>query len=217
MKLTVILMTLVLFVAACSAAEEPTATSAPPTEAEPTVEQAAPTAEEMAATEEATAMDDTTAAEEPMTTVERPAWQQIELTDARTGQTFTLADFEGRTVFVEPMATWCSNCRAQLNRVREVRQQLGEEDYAFIALSLETNLSNERLAQYTQDQNFDWTFAVMNNELLGLLADEFGRSITVAPSTPHFVIRPDGTFTDLSTGAKSVDELVNELVSESAA
>ncbi|KPK07150.1 MAG: hypothetical protein AMJ56_13680, partial [Anaerolineae bacterium SG8_19] len=42
---------------------------------------------------------------------DRPAWQQLTLTNARTGETFTLADFGGQTVFVEPMATWCSNCR----------------------------------------------------------------------------------------------------------
>ena len=33
--------------------------------------------------------------------------------DARTGQTFTLADLQGKTVYVEPMATWCTNCRQQ--------------------------------------------------------------------------------------------------------
>jgi hypothetical protein len=36
----------------------------------------------------------------------RPAWQSLPLVDARTGNTFTLADFEGRTVFVHPMAKW---------------------------------------------------------------------------------------------------------------
>ena len=37
-----------------------------------------------------------------------PAWQTSILSDARTGQSFTLADFTGKTVFVDPMATWCS-------------------------------------------------------------------------------------------------------------
>ncbi len=147
--------------------------------------------------------------------INRPAWQTVQLINARTGETFTLADFEGKTVFVEPMATWCTNCRAQLGRVRQVRDQLGEENYAFVALSLETNLSSEALARYADNQGFDWYFAVMTNELLGLLADEFGRTITAAPSTPHFVIRPDGTFTDLSTGSKSVNDIAQELINES--
>lgn len=35
-----------------------------------------------------------------------PDWTRIALTDARTGSTFTLADFAGKTVFVHPMARW---------------------------------------------------------------------------------------------------------------
>jgi len=34
--------------------------------------------------------------------VDLPAWQQLPITNARTGDSFTLADFAGKTVFVEP-------------------------------------------------------------------------------------------------------------------
>jgi thiol-disulfide isomerase/thioredoxin len=139
-----------------------------------------------------------------------PDWQAIELTDARTGETFTLASFSGKTVFVEPMATWCTNCRQQLGNVREARAQLGD-DVVFIGLSLETNLASADLAQYQSDQGFDWTFAVMTPEMLQGLADTFGRSITSAPSTPHFVIRPDGSYTDLVTGIDPVDQIVSQI------
>ena len=49
--------------------------------------------------------------------------------------------------------------------------------------------------------------AVMPEELLAQLADEFGRSITSAPSTPHFIIRADGSYTELATGIHSAEEL----------
>lgn len=35
---------------------------------------------------------------------ERPAWQTIALTDARSGETFTLSDFNDRNVFVKIMS-----------------------------------------------------------------------------------------------------------------
>ena len=139
------------------------------------------------------------------------AWQQISLTDARTGATFTLADFAGKTVFVEPMATWCTNCRRQLGNVRDARAQIGNDNVVFIGLSLETNISDGQLAQYQSDYGFDWTFAVMTPELLQELAAAFGRSITSAPSTPHFVIRPDGSFTDLVTGIESAEQILRQL------
>src|SRR5215475_4612241 len=48
---------------------------------------------------------------------ERSAWHALPLVNARTGQAFTLADFAGKTVYVEPMATWCTNCRQQMGTI----------------------------------------------------------------------------------------------------
>jgi len=144
----------------------------------------------------------------------RPAWQTLPLTDARTGQTFTLADFAGKTVFVEPMATWCSNCRAQLGAVRAAREALNTDQVVFVALSVETDLTAAALAEYAEDNGFDWMFAVLTPELLGELVAAFGRSASNPPATPHFIIRPDGTATGLSTGQESADELVSQLQAE---
>ncbi len=75
----------------------------------------------------------------------KPAWQTIALTDVRTGQTFTLADFAGKTVFVETMATWCSNCRRLLGNVATARSQMAGEDVVFIALPQEGRRFGRRL------------------------------------------------------------------------
>ena len=140
---------------------------------------------------------------------ERPAWHALPLTDARTGQTFTLADFAGKTVYVEPMATWCTNCRQQMSVIRDqVRGQVDPERVVFVGLSVETNLAPETLASYSNTHGFDWTFAVMTPELLQELASTFGRTVTNPPAVPHFVIGPDGTTGDLSTGHHSADQLL---------
>lgn len=143
--------------------------------------------------------------------MEKPVWQTIALTDARTGESFTLADFAGKTVFVEPMATWCGNCRQQLGNVAEARSQLADENTVFIGLSVETNISDQELADYSEQTGFDWTFAVATPELLQALAATFGQSITNPPSTPHFIVRPDGSYTDLVTGIESPEELMSQL------
>lgn len=138
-------------------------------------------------------------------------WQTLPLTDARTGETFTLADLEGGTVYVEPMATWCVNCRQQLGRVGEAKAQLDaqvEGEVTFVALSVETTLSAEDLARYADEQGFDFTFAVMSPELLRALAAEFGQSVATPPATPHFIIYPDGSTSDLLTGPSAPDEVI---------
>ncbi len=145
-----------------------------------------------------------------MAAVDLPAWQQMTLTDARTGEPFTFADFSGKTVFVEPMATWCSNCRRQLTNVQEASAQFGD-DVVFVALSVETNIAGEELATYADNAGFDYTFAVMTPEMLSELAGAFGQTISNPPATPHFIIRPDGSTTDLVTGIEPAADIVTQL------
>jgi thiol-disulfide isomerase/thioredoxin len=139
-----------------------------------------------------------------------PPGKTLPLTDARSGATFTLADFAGQTVFVEPMATWCSNCRRQLQNVRAAQAQLGP-DVIFIGLSVETTLDNAAMAAYATNEGFEWPFAVASEELLQALVAEFGRTVVNPPATPHFIIRPDGSFTDLTTGIESAADLIAQL------
>jgi thiol-disulfide isomerase/thioredoxin len=139
------------------------------------------------------------------------AWQQLVLTNARTGETFTFADFAGKTVFVEPMATWCSNCRQQLGNVSAAKAQLNSDEVVFVALSVETNISDAELAQYADAAGFDWLFAVATPELLQGLVSTFDRTITNPPSTPHFIIRPDGSTTALVTGIEPPELLIEAI------
>jgi len=144
------------------------------------------------------------------TAVARPAWQSLPLTEARTGTPFTLADFAGKTVFVEPFATWCTNCRQNLANVHAAREQAGE-DVVFVALSVEPNIGAEALAAYATDTGYDLMFAAMPPEMLQALAAEFGQTIANPPATPHFVIRPDGSTGDLITGIKSTPEVLAQV------
>ncbi len=158
----------------------------------------------------AMASDDESIETESAAMMDLPIWQTLAVTNAATGEPFTLADFQGKTVFIEPMATWCSNCRMQQFEVQQAKAQLGD-DVVFVGLSLETSLPAADLARYAEGNSFDWTYAVMSPEMLASLADEFGRSITSAPSTPHFIIRPDGSFSELSTGIHSAAEIIAQI------
>jgi hypothetical protein len=149
--------------------------------------------------------------------VVRPAWHTMPLTNARTGETFTFADFEGKTIYVEPMATWCINCMSQQRTVIDVREQLGDEQYLFISLQIETNVTNEQLAEYADERDFGWTFAVVTLEMLTELTNTFGLTISLPPLTPHFVIHPDGSTSALATGYHDTDALIAELTAANEA
>jgi cytochrome oxidase Cu insertion factor (SCO1/SenC/PrrC family) len=139
------------------------------------------------------------------------SWLDFALVNAASGENFSFASLSGKTVFVEPMATWCTNCRAQQGQVAQAMGTLGTEDYVFISISVESNVSNADLAAYAARNNFPQVFVVASPELLEAWVAQFGRTILNPPSTPHFVIAPNGTVGSLNTGQHSAANLVEEL------
>ncbi len=140
-----------------------------------------------------------------------PAWLATELTDACSGETFTLADFAGKTLFVEAMATWCGECYGQLTRVQDAAEQIPEEergDIVLVALSSEVGLPREDLARYADETGFPMIFAVMPEAMLQAMVDDVGRAVAVPPAMPHLIVAPDGTIGELHTGGWSAEELL---------
>ena len=94
-------------------------------------------------------------------------------------------------VLVELFATWCSNCRQQLPKTQEAAVRMGD-GAAVIALSVETDLAPDAVAQYAVDNELpDIRFAVMSPELLAAFVDTFGNTAANPPSTPKIVIDAD--------------------------
>lgn len=142
--------------------------------------------------------------------VDLAPWQTIEITDVD-GASFTLGDLAGRPVFVEAFATWCSNCRSQLRTTQAAAASLGDEA-AFVALSVETSLSAEDVADYAEDNGFtSMRFAVMTPELLAAFVDAYGNSAVNPPSTPHVVIGASGAAGELGTGSIGDADIIGAL------
>jgi len=151
----------------------------------------------------------------PATTADLPAWQSLPIVDVD-GARFTLADCIGSPVLVELFATWCSNCRQQLPKTQEAAVRMGD-GATVIALSVETDLAPDAVAQYAVDNELpDIRFAVMSPELLAAFVDRFGNTAANPPSTPKIVIDATGAAGELTTGQESTDELVEQLTAASA-
>jgi thiol-disulfide isomerase/thioredoxin len=142
---------------------------------------------------------------------EQTGWRAIDLTNALTGEAFTLADYAGCRVMVQTMATWCPTCRKQLANVAAAREQLDPDSAVFVAISVEAELSPDDLKAYADEHGFDWIFAVASVEMMRAIDAEFGRSALVPPSTPHVIVQPDGTAGDLMTGVASPETIVERM------
>jgi hypothetical protein len=136
----------------------------------------------------------------------------VELTDVRSGETFTLGELAEKSgpVLLEPMAVWCINCRAQQHEVVQAHQAGN-----FVSVSLDVDLSEspDDLATYADREGFDWYFAMADTDLYRTLQDRFGVAATNPPSTPLIIIGADGTVRPLEfgRGTRSAQELLTEL------
>lgn len=206
---SIILLTLL---AACAPAAQNTPVTISPVEQD----EATPTAPIRSA--QATPTPETaSAAEGQAAAYTAQPWASLPLTNASSGQTFTFADFAGKTIFVEPMATWCTNCRAQLPNAEAARARLDPNQFVFVGLSVAENVDNGTLAQYAADNGWNFTFAVASAEVTQGLIDTFDRTVITPPATPHFIIRPDGSVTEVFTGSHSADDLIAQLTAASGA
>ena len=144
--------------------------------------------------------------------MESPAWFSAPLTDARTGQTFSVNDFKGKVVLVETMAMWCSNCLKQQNQVKVLHEALGmRDDFVSIGLDIDPNENVDALKSYVEKQGFDWHYAVSPVDVSREIASLYGDQFLNPPSTPIVVIDRHGEAHPLPFGIKSADELMQAI------
>ena len=125
-------------------------------------------------------------------------YQKLSINDV-TGKAFALTDFHDKEVYVENFATWCPNCKKQLGNVQKAAD--ANPDAIFIAYSLETDLSADKVARYAKANGFtNIRFAVMTPEMLAAVSSSLGKDAINPPSTPHYVIGKSGKPGSLKTG-----------------
>jgi len=110
-------------------------------------------------------------------------------------------------VAIEPMAIWCSNCQIQQTEAVAATAATASEDLVYIGLDVDPNEQAADLAAYSEQQGFDWPFAVVSTEVARSLAAEFGDQVLSPPSTPLILVGPDGTVIERHFGIRGADEL----------
>jgi hypothetical protein len=202
-----------LAVAACGSTGSGGATSLP----SPEPPSATPTARASGGATPATSAEPSAAGSQAGLTLDQP-WATASLIDVRTGEGFRIADLaaEGRVVFVETMAIWCTKCYQEQVEARLALAHLDPDRSAWVALDVESTESAEALARYSETNGFDFLYAIADADLSRALATEFGDVVLNPPSVNVIVIGSDGRVTH-SRGHKTADELVAVALENGAA
>jgi cytochrome oxidase Cu insertion factor (SCO1/SenC/PrrC family) len=141
-------------------------------------------------------------------TVSTPEWFDMELTDAQTGDVFTMNDFAGKVVLVESMAIWCPNCAVQANEVRNLHELLGNpEDLISVSLDVDFNETQASLKEYASGYGFDWRFAVAPIEVARALGNLYSAQYLNPPLSPMLIIDREGNVHELDYGKKDAETL----------
>ena len=139
-----------------------------------------------------------------------PAWANIELVDAVSGESFRIADYAGKPILIESFAVWCSTCLRQQREMARLIDLAGE---AIVHISLDTD-PNENLTKvrdHALRHDFSWLYAVAPFELTQALINDFGLTVVNAPRAPVILIDVDGTARLLPNGVKSAEQLLEEI------
>lgn len=199
----------ILILSACTAG---TATQKPEMDQEPMATEATmdkPTEAAMLDKPTEAAMLDKPTEESMM---EVPAWFDIQLTDVRSGDAFSISDYKGKVILVENMAVWCSNCLKQQNQVLELHKALGENsDLVSLGLGIDPNEDAAKLKAFIDGKGFDWTYSVAPVELSREISNLYGAQFLNPPSAPMLIIDRHGNVHLLPFGIKSAADLQQAL------
>jgi cytochrome oxidase Cu insertion factor (SCO1/SenC/PrrC family) len=122
-----------------------------------------------------------------------PDWFNVELTDVNTGETFRIADFQGKVVLIETMAVWCPTCARQAKEIQTVHEMLGErDDFVSVTLDVDPNETEEILKGYTEQYGFDWKYAVSPHEVNRALGNLYSAQYLNPPVSPLLIIDQQG-------------------------
>jgi cytochrome oxidase Cu insertion factor (SCO1/SenC/PrrC family) len=147
-----------------------------------------------------------------MAMVEMPAFLGLALTDAASGQSFSLADFKGKVVLVETMAMWCPRCLSQQKEVQQLHDLLGErDDFVSVGLDVDPNENVGDLQGYVASNGFDWWYSVAPVEAAREISRLYGEQYLNPSSTPMFIIDRKGQVHTLPFGIKSAQDLLKAL------
>jgi thiol-disulfide isomerase/thioredoxin len=144
----------------------------------------------------------------PTASIERPAWFDLEMTDVRTGDVFTINDFTGKVVLLETMAVWCPTCRKQGDEVRRLRELLGDPE-DLVSISLDTDMSEDAdtLRDYADTLGYDWNIALAPLLVARALGNLYSAQYLNPPVSPMLIIDRDGQVLGLPFGLKSAESL----------
>lgn len=127
-------------------------------------------------------------------------WQERELEDVTTGETFTVSEID-RPVVIHTFATYCPTCNRHQDGVTDEYESVSDE-IAFVDLTIDSNDDPEDLQAHAENNGHEWRFGVAPDDLTSDLVEAFGNTVTAPSQSPLIIVCPDGSADAISKPAE---------------
>lgn len=121
------------------------------------------------------------------------------------GDSLRLADFEGKTLLVNFWATWCGPCIAEIPDLIALQEELGEEQFAVIGLSMDL-IEKDIVQEFVESMEITYPIGIDE----GQVAEAFG-GVYSLPTT--FVIDKQGFIKQRTIGIFPTEAFKPHLIS----
>jgi cytochrome c-type biogenesis protein len=127
----------------------------------------------------------------------------INMTDVD-GNEFSLSDFRGKVVFLEFMATWCSDCQKLTKQMKEVYSHFGD-NIVMISLDIDKKENPEMLNNYADKNGAKWIFAFPND------FNSVHTTFSISEIPKSLIIDKDGYLTFEFVLSQPSDDIINKI------
>lgn len=140
------------------------------------------------------------------TNTDQGNWQEVELNDVNSGETFTISELD-KPLLVETFAVWCPTCTNQQNEIKKLHN---ESNITSVSLDVDPNEDEQQIRRHTEENGFDWRYAISPSKLTRMLVNEYGTTVANPPSAPVILVCDNST-RRLDNGVKSSSRLQSEV------
>ena len=111
------------------------------------------------------------------------------------GETISLTDFEGKTIFINVWATWCAPCLAEMPNIHSLYQKVASDDIVFVMINVDDEADTAR--RFVEEKGYTFPVYRLTHRLPAIYDS------TVLPTT--YVIAPNGKLVRKHAGMAQYD------------
>lgn len=133
--------------------------------------------------------------DKPVTILPDKTFEKVKLADLK-GNSFSLKQYAGKTIFLNFWATWCKPCIAEMPTIEKAQNILNKEEVIFLMASSE---ATEEIDAFRKAHNFNFNYCLIQN------SEELG--IQSLPTT--YIFNSEGKLVFSESGYRKWDEKSN--------